>query len=131
MQITLEADYAIRIVVFLIKNDKRVDAKNIAKGTGVTLRFALKILRKLVANKLVVSYKGAQGGYEIAKRPDTITLRSVIESVDCRFVINRCLESGATCSNPEKSCCKAKSLFAEISSEITTKLDGITLSDLV
>jgi len=52
MHITLETDYAIRIVVFLIQANKRVDAKNISEGTGVTLRFALKILRKTGCRRL-------------------------------------------------------------------------------
>ena len=46
MHITLETDYAIRIVLYLAKANKRVEAKNISENTEVTLRFALKILRK-------------------------------------------------------------------------------------
>lgn len=49
MHITLEADYAIRIVQVLAQNQRRLDAKTISEMTGVTLRFSLKILRKLVA----------------------------------------------------------------------------------
>ena len=48
MHITLEADYAIRIVQVLAQNQRRLDAKTISEMTGVTLRFSLKILRKLV-----------------------------------------------------------------------------------
>lgn len=49
MYITLEADYAVRIVDCLARNAIRMDAKTLAAHTGVTLRFSLKILRKLVA----------------------------------------------------------------------------------
>ena len=49
MHITLESDYAIRIVIFLLQYGKRADAKKIAENTQVTLRFSLKILRKLAA----------------------------------------------------------------------------------
>ena len=49
MHITLESDYAIRIVVFLAQQGKRADAKLISENTEVSLRFALKILRKLVS----------------------------------------------------------------------------------
>lgn len=45
MHITLEADYAIRIVQVLAQNQRRLDAKTISEMTGVTLRFSLKILR--------------------------------------------------------------------------------------
>ena len=44
MHITLESDYAVRIVSCLAKNGGRMDARSIAEETGVTLRFSLKIL---------------------------------------------------------------------------------------
>lgn len=74
MHITLESDYAIRIVLYLSQIQKRAEAKNISENTEVTLRFALKILRKLVAAGIVKSFKGTQGGYELNKAPAEITL---------------------------------------------------------
>ena len=58
MHITLEADYAVRIVYCLAAAGKRMDAKAISDDTAVTLRFSLKILRKLVAGGIVRSFKG-------------------------------------------------------------------------
>ena len=49
MFITLEADYAVRIVSVLCREKDKMDAKTISNDACVTLRFALKILRKLVA----------------------------------------------------------------------------------
>ena len=54
MHITLEADYAVRIVQVLAQSNKRLDAKTISEMTGVTLRFSLKILRKLVAAGIIM-----------------------------------------------------------------------------
>ena len=48
MHITLESDYAVRIVSRLARQGGRMDAKRIAEETGVTLRFSLKILRKQI-----------------------------------------------------------------------------------
>ena len=53
MRITLESDYALRIVTVLAQSDKVSDANTIAELTSVTPRFALKILRKLVQGGLV------------------------------------------------------------------------------
>ena len=87
MHMTLEADYAVRIVEFLAVNPGRADAKTISERTSVTLRFTLKILRTLVSDGIVRSYKGAKGGYELAKSPKEITLRSVIEAVEGPYMI--------------------------------------------
>ena len=56
MFITLEADYAVRIVSVLCREKDKMDAKTISNDACVTLRFALKILRKLVAADIVKSY---------------------------------------------------------------------------
>ena len=82
MHITLESDYAIRIVQILACANNRMDAKTIAEETCVTLRFSLKILRKLVTEGLVKSYKGSQGGYELTRPAKEISLKDVIEAVE-------------------------------------------------
>ena len=91
MYITLEADYAVRIVDCLAQHQMRMDAKSLSAATGVTLRFALKILRKLVAEGIVRSYKGTQGGYELARPAGEIALGEVIEIVEGPIVISRCV----------------------------------------
>lgn len=53
MHINLESDYAARIVYCLTKVDGRLDAQSIAEETCVSLRFTLKIMRKLVAAGIV------------------------------------------------------------------------------
>ena len=55
MHITRETDYAIRIVYCLANTQGRKDAGTISEEMGVTLRFSLKILHKLVKSGLVKS----------------------------------------------------------------------------
>ena len=97
MRFTMETDYAIRIVYSLAKAGKRMDAKSIAEESDVTLRFSLKILRKLVAAGIVKSFKGTQGGYEIGRPLDEISLYDVIRTVEGDYVLTRCQESGHGC----------------------------------
>ena len=58
MRITHEADYAIRVTYCLALTGGKQCAKDISELTGVTLRFALKILRKLTQSGITKSYKG-------------------------------------------------------------------------
>lgn len=127
MFITLEADYAVRIIDCMAQAEKRQDAKTIAERTGVTLRFALKILRKLVNADLVVSYKGACGGYELCKKPEDTTLREVIEAIDGPYYISRC--TGKTefiCSHPNEDCCRFQKAFYDISLLVKNELEKQT-----
>lgn len=133
MHMTLEADYAVRIVYCLATEGKRTDAKRIAQLTGVTLRFALKILRKLVASGIVRSYKGTQGGYEVARPLEELTLKDVIETVEGPYALSRCVDSADyVCTNPRGgSCCNFHQIFAEISSMVNERLDAVKFSDMV
>lgn len=82
MHITLETDYAIRIVDFMVKNDGRSDAKAISEKTYVPQTFAMKILRKLGNAGIVNSYKGTKGGYELGRSPSELSLYDVVEAVE-------------------------------------------------
>lgn len=131
MHITLEADYAIRIVVHLAKENKRCDASNISTATGVSLRFSLKILRNLVASGITKSFKGTMGGYELNRPATDITLRQVLEAVEGEYVFSRCLShDGDSCTNPQSTPCRVQHIFAEISESVKQKLDSISIRDL-
>ena len=117
MHITLEADYAVRIVHALAQSGKRLDAKTISEMTGVTLRFSLKILRKLVAAGIVKSFKGTQGGYEIGKPAEEISLGEVIETIEGRYTLNRNMPAHATKTNAvssRKSSARSRRMCASV-----------------
>ncbi len=132
MRITLESDYALRILTALAHHKEKVDAQTVADETLVTLRFTLKILHKLVVGGFVTSYKGAKGGYMLAVSPDKITLKAVIELIDGPIAISRCLDSGEACAlNPDKTACLYHHIFDTISLDVARKLQGITISDVI
>lgn len=132
MRITLESDYALRIVSALATHEDRVDAKTISDETLVTQRFTLKILHKLVQGELVRSYKGVHGGYKLNLPPEKITLKTVIELIDGPIAISRCLESSEACTlNPDKTACIYHHIFDTISLDVARKLGAITISDVI
>ena len=132
MRITLESDYALRIISILAECNDVIDANTLAERTSVTSRFTLKILHKLVQGNLVLSYKGAKGGYKLKVSPDKITLKNVIELIDGPIAIARCLGNGETCSMiTDKTACAYHHIFDKISIELATKLQNITISDVL
>ena len=130
MHINLESDYAVRIVHQLARVCVRVDAKSLAQCTDVPPRFALKILQKLVAAEIVISYKGAQGGYALARKPGEITLRQVIEAVEGPYRFSRCLDGEYPCHCHEGTSCPYQTVFDEVTSLVIAKLDAVTFADL-
>jgi len=132
MRITLESDYALRILTAMASYDEITDAKTISQDTPVTQRFTLKILHKLVQGNLVQSYKGVNGGYKLKTTPDKITLKNVIELIDGPIAIARCLDSDEGCSlNCDKSACDYHHIFDIISIDLANKLNKITIQDVI
>ena len=104
MRITLEIDYAFRIVAHLAERKGQViGAPIIADEECIPERFTLRILRKLNLAGITASKRGANGGYYLAKDPEDIALYDVMLAVDGPIEINRCLmEENAFCSRREK-----------------------------
>ena len=132
MRITLESDYALRILSELALHNDVIDAKTISENTSVTPRFTLKILHKLVLGDFVSSYKGINGGYRLKKSADEITLKSVIEMIDGPIAMMRCLDSSEGCAlNQDKTACIYHHIFDTISLDVARKLSKITIADVL
>ena len=132
MRITLESDYALRIITAMAGYDDITDAKTISNDTSVTLRFTLKILHKLGGADIVQSFKGVKGGYKLKVSPDDINLKDVIELIDGPIAIARCLDSTEACSlNCDKTACIYHHIFDTISIDLAKKLAKISISDVL
>lgn len=133
MRITQEADYALRIVCLLAKNDTMMDANTIAADCCITQLFALKILRKLVLGKLVRSFKGANGGYQLNVDPSAVTMKDIIELIDGEIAILRCLSADHVCSRSgdNKEDCTVHRIVDAINRDVVEKLEKVTVASLV
>ncbi len=129
MKITREADYAIRIVTMLAENDKHMEAKLIAESNDIPYRFTLKILRKIVGSGIIKSYRGVNGGYALNKKPSEITMKDVIEVIDGKIAINKCLESKDVCRN--SGFCKIQKKLFGVQKILSAELDKITIEDII
>lgn len=140
MHITLETDYAVRIVDTLGKESLKennghkscVDAGTISERTDVPLRFSLKILRKLVSGGLVKSYKGVYGGYRLTKPINEITLYDVIEIVEGEYRFSRCLSDEYSCNcSADGLPCNYQQAFAGVTEMVKDYLKKQTFDKLI
>lgn len=128
MRITLEADYAIRMIDCLTALEGKCCAKTLSEQAGVSPRFALKILRKLRLADLICSCKGTQGGYELKRRPEEISLKDVIEAIDGPIAVSRC-QITHTCNrvgDPDQ--CAFYLIFSDLSKVVSDRLASITFA---
>jgi Rrf2 family protein len=84
MKLTRASSYALHAVVHMAaqkKNDP-VASHMIAQARGIPDRFLLKVLKPLVSAQVLLSVKGPNGGYRLAKPPNEITMLEILEAVD-------------------------------------------------
>jgi Rrf2 family protein len=84
MRISAKADYAVRAVAELatLEGQRPVKAEQIASAQDIPLRFLLNILSELKHARVVKSHRGADGGFQLARPADRITLAEIIRAVE-------------------------------------------------
>jgi Rrf2 family protein len=84
MKLSRTVAYAIGATLQLASDtpDCPISANSLANGGTAPKRFLLHILRSLVTHGVLVSSRGAEGGYCLARSPNEITLLQIIEAFD-------------------------------------------------
>ena len=84
MRVTARVDYAVRALVQLASDASAepVKAEQLATAQQIPLKFLLEILRQLKQHKLLVSRRGPEGGYTLAKPAAQIAIADVIRAVE-------------------------------------------------
>jgi Rrf2 family protein len=105
MQITRQADYAVRAMVYLAQRaqlaksetEKRAATGQIAKEKSIPPSFLAKIVSQLSVAGLLQTSRGARGGVSLAKPAEAISLLDVIEAIDGPILLNDCVGDALTC----------------------------------
>jgi Rrf2 family protein len=84
MKLTRASSYALHAVAYMAahKQGDPVASHIIAQKRGIPERFLLKVLKPLVSAQILLSIKGPNGGYRLAKAPNEITMLEIVEAVD-------------------------------------------------
>lgn len=133
MRISQEADYGMRVVLFLSKigYGNIAGAKIIAEQETISLRFLLKLLRKLTHKGIVRSFRGANGGYALAKPPADISLKDVVEAIDGAVYVNRCLRDLEFCNKPGSTGCEVHRALCRINQRLLQELEDVDFASLL
>ena len=130
MQISRKADFALRVVGYLatLKEARLAPLAEIAEREHVPGAFLETLLRPLVHHGYVqVEYEGA-GGYRLARHPDQITFKEIIETVDGPVVVHECIPFEGACGRAD--CCYQIPIWREIQDAIDHALSNRTIGEL-
>jgi Rrf2 family protein len=122
MQITRQADYAVRAVLHLanMKNGDRAATSAVAKEQRIPPSFLAKIISQLSIAGLLHTSRGARGGVMLARDPKDITLLEVVEAIDGPIQLNECVAEEGVCSFDNN--CPIRSVWCEAQDDLVARL---------
>jgi Rrf2 family transcriptional regulator, iron-sulfur cluster assembly transcription factor len=130
MRLTRGADYGARGIIYLARQPMNavVLVGEIASAEELSESYLAKIFQDLAKEGLVRSHRGAKGGFSLARPPESITLRQVIEAIEGPIAINRCLAPWEGCERSDT--CPIYPVLARAQEQLLAVLDDATLRDL-
>ena len=142
MKLTQFTDYTVRVLMYLAAREsgpqsgpesgqqrRPITIQEIAAAYAISRNNLMKVVNELARNGLVVSSRGKHGGIRLATAPDRISIGRVVrqaegasELVECFNANNGCRITGA---------CRLAGVLNEALDAFYSRLDGVTLADLV
>ena len=91
MKISKKCQYALRAIFELASRNHKEPVKthDIAFSQNITLRFTEVILNELKHGGFVESKRGSEGGYILARTPDDLTIKEIIEYIEGPISISK------------------------------------------
>lgn len=131
MKIPKRAYYGMRAAIRLSASKNPISAHDLAKSERLPADFLEKILQKLKNSGIVVSKKGADGGYSLARPASGISAWDVLSALDSPFPrIDPPTPKGVLpCSIP--SHCQTNEIWRTLEQKIEKTLSDITLDSLI
>ena len=123
--------YAIRALTYLAMQPpgKLCGSREIADYEKIPNSFLCKILLDLRRKRLLRSYKGIRGGYELALPPDKINLLMIVQAIEGELSFSGCILEDRECSTHGE--CALHDSWLKLRSQLVLFLETQTLADLV
>lgn len=131
MELTRQADYAVRIVLDLAEQPRArpVRSSDIARRQLIPRPFLTKIVQVLGKRGYLRTHRGATGGVSLARDPAGITLREVIEAIEGPIRLNRCAAGGYVC--PLERRCPVHPVWRRLQEMVLRELEKTSFESLL
>lgn len=132
MKISTKGRYALRIMVDLAEHNtgEYIRLKDISERQNITVKYLEQIMPLLTRAGYVRSYRGNNGGYKLARRPEDYTAGEIIRTTEGSLAPIPCLEDQPNLCERKEHCATLK-FWEGLWQVINEYTDKFTLADLV
>ena len=130
LRVSKLTDYATVLMTCLAADaDGVMSAQQLAEQARLEPPTAAKLLKLLGKAGLVTSYRGATGGYKLARAPSSITVADIVAAIEGPIGMTECSVHVGACGH--ESHCNVRVNWRKISVAIESALRGVTLADML
>ncbi len=132
MKISTKGRYALRMMIELAEqeNNGYIALKEIAEKQQISKKYLEQIIPVLNRSGMLLTNRGFQGGYKLAKSPRDITVGEILRNTEGSLAPVACLEQKPNrCERCDD--CITLSIWEGLERVVNEYLDGITLYDIV
>ncbi len=131
MQITRQADYAVRAVLYLAEmgDSGRAPTSQIARKQHIPPSFLAKIVSQLSVAGVLHTSRGARGGVSLARQPGDISLLEVIEVIDGPITLNECVTDPTACVYQDD--CPVHEIWCQAQGDMVRQLSQTNFGQLL
>ncbi len=131
MRLSTKARFGLRIMLQIAADGKDgpVFSRRIAEMQNISEAYVDQILMPLRAGGLLISRRGRQGGYQLAERPEKVTILDIIEVLEGKINLVDCVDNSKYCERVTG--CATHKIWSDLAATIREKLSQTTLASLV
>ncbi len=130
IRMSKETDYGILVLAYFASAQEGLkhNAREVAMESQLPLPMVRKILKILAREGLLVSHRGAKGGYSLVRRGERISIAEIIEAMEGPLAMTECIEAPGECWH--EPVCGLRTSWHKINEIVFEALNRTTLSDL-
>jgi len=129
LRVSRLTDYACVLMTCLAGRSRDVvSAADLAERVRLELPTVSKLMKRMSRAGLVESFRGAQGGYRLARLPESISLADIVTAMEGPIGMTECSVHTGRCGF--ESHCGARSNWRRVSDIVVAALKGVTLADM-
>ncbi len=132
MKLSTKGRYGLRAMIdlALYSDEEAVSIQSISARQNISDNYLEQLVRKLKKEGLVVSVRGAQGGYLLKKEPQEYTVGMILRLTEGSLAPVACLDGDENDCERQESCVTLI-LWKKIYDAVSGVVDHTTLQDLV
>ncbi|WZE73758.1 RrF2 family transcriptional regulator [Macrococcus sp. CCM 2573] len=130
MKLTLYSDYSLRVLMYIARQEHRVQIDEIANFYGISKNHLTKVVNNLATLGYIETTRGRGGGIRIKMTPEEINIGALIRKTEEHFNLVECFDRETnTC--PIAGICGLQGVLSEALVAYLAVLDSYTLNDIL